>query len=89
MAIWQWHGNKSMLNNLKNLRSDIDSAHAVTLSQAIAEEERVIGKKIESSICEKNLEHVQGLEILFNFIEYASYVTKYAFVEIIGTMKAE
>ena len=89
MAIWQWHGNKSMLNNLKNLRSDIDSAHAVTLSQAIAEEERVMGKKIESSICEKNLEHVQGLEILFNFIEYASYVTKYAFVEIIGPMKAE
>ena len=78
-----------MLNNLKKIRSDIVRAHAVTLSQTIAEEERVIGKKLEPSICEKNLAHVQGLEILFNFREYASYVMKYVFVEVIGTMKAE
>ena len=40
-------GNKSVLNNLKTSRSDFDSAHAATSSQAIAEEEQMMEQKLE------------------------------------------
>ena len=82
------HCNKSGLKNLKNVRSDIDSAQAAILSKTIAEEEQVMDKKSSPVLVEKYV-HVQGLAILFNFRKYASYVMKYLHATVIRAMEVD